>query len=138
MVKIEDFETHLYAEIIDVISRENNDLLDKAIKAAELEAKGYLTRFNIEDLFAKVNEDRDAVLLMYLKDMAVWHFIPVANPNIDVDYREMRYKNAIKWLEKIQMGRVVPNGWKTAGEDNESITDGAILVNSAPRRETRW
>lgn len=138
MVKIEDFNTHLYTEIINIISRNNNDLLNDAIKAAELEAIGYLSRFDTEVLFSKEDSERDAVLMMYLKDMAIWHFIPVANPSIDIDYREMRYKNAIKWLEKIQVGKIVPKEWITANQDNENQSDNSILVSSAPRRETRW
>ena len=59
----------------------------------------------------KKASDRDSVLLMYLKDMAVWHFIPVANPNIDIEYREIRYNKAIAWLKNIQGGKIVPQGW---------------------------
>lgn len=138
MITKEDFNTHLYTEIINVISRDNDALLTDAINGAEGEAKGYLSRFDLEILFGKTGTNRDNVLVMYLKDIAVWHFIPVANPNIDIDYRETRYNNAIKWLEKIQSGKIVPVGWVLASTTDDTITDGAFLVSSAPKRETRF
>ncbi len=137
MLYIEDFNTHLYTEIINVISRNNNALLNEAIAAAQGEAKGYLSRYDLEVLFSKTGTERDTVLLMYLKDMAVWHFIPIANPNIDIDYRETRYKDAIKWLEKIQNGKVVPVDWTLMASET-TTTNSPFYMASAPKRNLRF
>lgn len=136
MLIIEDFNTHLYQEIISSISREDDDLLEKAIKSAEGEAKSYLARFDIDYLFDQIEEDRDPTLMMYLKDIAVWHFIPVSNPNIDVEYRKDRYHDAVRWLSKIQAGKNTPYGWKLANEQTEEPS--VIQVSSNPKRKTHF
>lgn len=136
MILKEDFNTHLYTEIINTISRNDDDVLNDAINAAVGEAQGYLHRFDLDELFSQVGADRDSTLLMYLKDMAVWHFIPVANPNIDVEYRRDRYKDAMTWLTKIQAGKVTPINWTLANEQTEQPS--VVSVQSNPKRNTHF
>ena len=98
----EDFNTHLYPEIIDTISREDDLILDDAIEAAIGEAESYLGRFDTDALFEATDDDRDKTLLLYVKDITVWHFIAVCNADTDIDMRESRYNKAINWLKNIQ------------------------------------
>ncbi|NJB36381.1 phage protein Gp36 family protein [Croceivirga sp. JEA036] len=136
MVTRTDFDTHLYAEILTAIDRGDTSLLTTAINAALGEAKGYLSRFDVDALFAATGEDRDATLLLYLKDIAVWHFIPLANPNTDMALRRTRYEDAIRWLTDIQRGKIYYADWPvpTTQEQGEAI----IAVSSRPRRTTNW
>ena len=135
MVTPLDFNTHLYAELIEAIDRNDEDILNDAIASAEGEAMGYLSRFDVDVLFAAMDDDRDATLLMYLKDMAVWHFITLANPNTNMELRKTRYDDAIQWLKGIQSGKIVPRGWPPATEEG---ADSYFHVSSAPKRPTRW
>lgn len=135
MLLKEDFNTHLYAEVINTISREEEDLINEAIEAAEAEAISYLERFDTEDLFNKEEDDRDKILLLRLKDIAVWHFLAVASPDTDLEYRSDRYKSTIKWLEKIQAGKITPKGWVLSSvvSANQPFT-----VTSQPKRITNY
>ena len=135
MVTREDFNTHLYAELIEAIDRNDEDTLGVAIASAEAEASGYLSRYDTESLFAALDDERDPALLMYLKDMTVWHFITIGNPNTDLEFRKTRYDDALRWLGKIQSGKVVPKGWPPATEEG---TESFFHVASAPKRRTRW
>lgn len=135
MVEPEDFNTHMYAELIEAIDRNDQDILNDAIASAEGEAAGYLSRFDTDVLLGAVDPDRDPTLLMYLKDMAVWHFITLANPNTDIEFRKTRYDDALRWLKGIQAGKIVPKGWPLATEDGEDLF---FHVSSAPKRPTRW
>jgi len=132
---IEDFKTHLYRELIDNISRKDLTLLDDAMAAASGEAKGYLSRYNIEALFSAAGTDRDPTLLMYLKDMTVWHFIVLGNPDTDIDFREARYNSAISWLKNIQSGKVAPFGWPPAEAETQSSF---FHISSNPKRGTSY
>lgn len=136
MLQIQDFNTHLYTEVINVISRDDDTVLQDAINAAESEAKGYLSRYNIDELFEASGSDRDPILLMFLKDMAIWHFIVVANPSVDIEYRRDRYNDAKDWLVKIQTGKVSPAGWSYANDSEEPTPE--IQVTSSPKRETHF
>ena len=135
MVTPEDFNTHMYPELIDAISREDDEVLMDAIASAEGQAMGYLSRFDTDFLFGAEEGDRDPTLLMHVKDIAVWHFIALANASTDMELRKTRYDDALRWLKDIQSGKVVPK-WKLAETEQEST--GAFHVSSAPKRPTRW
>lgn len=136
MLLREDFDTHMYPEIIGVIERQDNDILEKAIAAAEGEAKGYLSRYDIETLFETTGVNRDPTLLLYLKDIAMWHFILLANPDTDLELRRTRFEDAIKWFEKIQAGKIVQKQWPIPSPEVEGSD--IWLVSSQPRRKTRY
>jgi hypothetical protein len=131
-----DFNTHLYPELIDAIERDDDTKLETAIKVSILLAKGYMSRFDKVMLFSASGEDRDEMLLMLLKDLAIWNFIIIANPNISVEFHRQRYEDAIKTLEKIQAGKLVPHGWPPASTPEGSDT--YFHVASNPRRGTSY
>jgi phage gp36-like protein len=105
---VAELSTHIYGEIIDQISRNDDSIAEDAIVAAIEEASGYLAKFDIAATFAATGDARNPLLAMYVKDIATWHFIQLANPNIEMSFREVRYNHAIKWLEKVQRGIIVP------------------------------
>lgn len=100
--------THLYGEVVSEISRLNTEHLNDALKAAEAEAKGYLTAYDIPAVFTAVGDDRNAILVLFVKDITVWHYIQLANPAVDMELRLKRYERAIEWLEKVQSGKINP------------------------------
>jgi uncharacterized protein DUF1320 len=130
-----DLKTHLYTEQITVISRGDAALIADAIAAAEGEAKGYLSRYDLKDLFGALGDARDKTLLMWLKDIATWHFITLSNAAADMEFRESRYKQAIASLAKIQAGKIVPEGWLTTSEEQKASV---FIVSSTPKRETNY
>lgn len=104
-----EIQTHLYNGVVDEISRADTTILDTAISAAIEEAKGYLTAYDIESVFAATGDDRNPILLLYIKDITIWHYIQLANPAVDMQLRMERYEKAVKWLEKVQSGKTNPN-----------------------------
>lgn len=99
----------MYTGVSDEISRGDATLLDSAISAAIEEASGYLTAYDQAAIFAAVGNARNPILLLYVKDIAVWHYIQLCNPAIDLELRQDRYDRALKWLEKVQSGKTNPN-----------------------------
>jgi phage gp36-like protein len=97
--------THLYAGVTDEINRADATIIDSAIKAAVAEARGYLTAYDMAAIFAAVDDARNPILLLYIKDIAVWHYIP----NVEMELRLTRYEKAIKFLEKVQSGKTNPD-----------------------------
>jgi phage gp36-like protein len=114
----DEMKTHIYPNVQNVISQDDATLLQDAIDAAILEAKGYCSRYRIAQLFD--NEDaedpfvKDSILLRHCKNIAKWHFIGLANPDLDYDDAELRYSQAISWLTKVQKGAIVPPDWPQA------------------------
>jgi hypothetical protein len=108
---VPELNTHLYAEIVDTISEANDDIPSAAIAAAIDEAKGYMSRYDTAALFAAEGTERHNYLLLIIKDIACWHFIILSNPGIDWESRKVRYDAAIKWLQGVQMGKIIPEGF---------------------------
>ncbi|MDO6808094.1 DUF1320 family protein [Zobellia galactanivorans] len=139
MLTATDFKTRIYPELVDAISREDEDVLNSAMAAAEAEAMGYLHHYDIDALFGATGSDRDAILLVKLKDIAAWHFIVLANANIDLELTKTRYDEAIKWLEKVQSGKIYYESWPVpAPEEDSDIDGGSWLVGSSPKRSTHY
>lgn len=107
----DDFNTRLYQEKITAIEGGDAGILQTAIDVAVAEAKLYLSRFDLADLFGKQGDDRDPILLQWCKDISVWQFIALTNPGIDYGDAEIRRNNAIAGLKQIQNSSAVPMGW---------------------------
>jgi phage gp36-like protein len=134
-LEIEDFNTTLYDEIIDAVSREDDSILQAAIDAAISEAKGYLIDYDIPTIFSATKHDRHPLLLTFLKDIAVWHFITVGNPTADYDLRKTRYERAISWLKAVQKREISPDLPSSVSPDDEK---GYIVFGSNLRRENHY
>ncbi len=103
-----ELNTHLYGEVTIEIDRDTVAIANEAINSAIAEASGYLSAYDRTAIFAATGAARNASLLTFIKDIAVWHFIQLANPGIDLALRQDRYEKAIKWFDKVQSGKVVP------------------------------
>ncbi|HMM16301.1 MAG TPA: DUF1320 family protein [Petrimonas sp.] len=132
-----ELQTHLYAENVDVISRQDDTIVQAAIDAAIAEAKGYLMAFDVKTEFEKTKTDpdtRNALLLIFIKDIAVWHFVNLCNAGTDLQLRQDRYERAIDWLKSVQKGNVTPD---LPALPDETKT-GIILFSSNPKRNNHF
>ncbi len=99
---VEDMYTHLYKERIETISRGDEAAMLSAIDAAIEEASGYLTKYDTKKIFAATGSARNPILLLFIKDIAAWHFVNLCNAGTDLLLREKRYDRAIEWLRNNQ------------------------------------
>lgn len=126
-----DLVTHVYPELIDVITRQNDDIVNKAINAGIGEARSFLNRF---DNVAMLGTDsqapsfQDEYFTMLVKDLIVWRLIVLANPNINVEVARLAYKDAKQSLEKIMEGDVDP-GWPLRTDMIPTTTDQPLYSN---------
>lgn len=139
----EDLKTKFYPEIMDEITRGDDDILDKAISAAVTEAKGYLSKYELDPLFG-TDENEASVTDAQLKDMtldlAAWKLIKLSNPNIDLKLFRTSYEDAKEWFGKVQSGKIDPDGWpyKAADPDTNFDPGSAFLITSNPKRTNHW
>ena len=117
---VDELYTHLHDETVAVISRDTEAIPVAAIDAAIAEAKSYLHDFDTAAIFSAEGEARNALLLLFVKDIAVWHFVNLGN--------------AIAWLRLVQKGDLSPDlPPRTAEPGNESPI-GKIHFGSNPKR----
>lgn len=127
--------THLYPESIDAISGENEGNLIDALSAAISEVRGYLHRFDLDKIFSTVGDQRDALLVMRIKDIGVWYYINIANPQVNYNDRLRRYDIAIAWLKGVQAGEIVPDFPKPEDPDGNIIDASQYAFGSNPKRD---
>lgn len=137
-----DLGTHIYAEVLNEITRNNTSLADKAIAAAESEAKMYLARYDLLALFGDEHNPpqvQDEFLKHLLKDMACWYIIRLANPVIEYKSFREAYDRAIATLEKIMQGLANPDGWPLKEIATDILPDGtSISWSSNPKRNNYY
>jgi len=127
----EELKTHLYGENVDAITRDDDTIVTASVDGAIAEAKGYLGDYNTDTIFGATGSNRNALLLIFVKDIAVWHLINLSNPGIDFELRQKRYDAAIAWLKGVQKGVVTPDLPKTAISETNP---GTISYGSNPKR----
>jgi len=122
---IAELETHLYGEITEEINRGDDDI----------------TQHDLDLIFNPLApEDRNNKLLSVTKDIAVWHLLLLSNPNVELQIRQIRYEDAVKWLANVQKGTIdplLPLPAPTVIEGNGSV-DGAIKWESNPKRKNHF
>lgn len=127
----EELKTHLYGENVDAITRDDDTIVTASVDGAIAEAKSYLGEYDTDVIFTASGTSRNALLLIFVKDIAVWHLINLSNPGIDFDMRQKRYDSAIAWLKGVQKGNITPDLVKLAISETNP---GAITYGSNPKR----
>ena len=133
----EEIITHLHNEIIQEVQQDWAGAIDASIDAAISEAMGYLSQYDKSAILAQTGAAREPILLLYIKDITIWHFIQLANPNIEMELREKRYERAIQWLRDVQKGIIVPN-LPLPVATTENPYPGKVKFGSNPKRNTQY
>ena len=131
----EELNTHLNEEQFEAISGDDDTIITAAIDGAVAEAKGYLSKYNTEAIFNGDGSNRNALLIIFIKDISVWHYINLTNPGIELKLRQDRYNAAIAWLKGVQRGEIVPD--LPLAESTENSTSG-YAWGSNSRRESHF
>ena len=133
-----DLATNIYAEIITEITRADSTIADRAINAAISEAKMYLARYDLVQLFGTGSTEpvvQDEYLKSLVKDLACWHLLRLSNAGVDFTAYRTAYQDAISTLKNIMAGQAQPAGWPYLDTTTETAPEGdAINWNSNPKR----
>lgn len=135
----DELKTHLYQDNVDAITGGDDTIVLSAIDGAIQEAKGYLAYYDRDAIFGAEGDNRNALLLIFVKDIASWHLINLCNAGTDLSFREARYLRAIDWLKGVQAKKVVPD-LPVLDEDGDGKDDqpGAYLYGSNPKRHQHF
>ncbi len=103
-------------------------IVETKINAAISEVKSYLSKYDLEALFADDAEFDQENLKEIVKYVACWKLVSLANPNVNIELFRTNYKDAIDWLKLVQQGKAEPQGWPfpqddpaTPGNENTSV-----------------
>lgn len=124
MVTTADYKTIIDDDLRNLIIDNDNDIQAAAELAAIAEMQSYLNnRFDVPNIFNKIGTDRNAILVVYLCDMVVYHIHARINPRNIPTLRQARYEQALRFLEWAANGKITPGlPLKTDTEGNETPT----------------
>lgn len=110
LVSIDELgQSDLYPEIINKITRGFDADAELQLATAEDIVKGYLSKYDLPAIFGTQNTPPTVVSLAVkrvIKSIAAWFLIKRANPNVNTELFYDDYKNAIRWLEDVQAGKI--------------------------------
>lgn len=137
-ITTEEFTTHIDEEIINLISRDDDNKPAEALEGAMQIASSYLSRFDLDIIFAAEGDARKVytMLIIYIKDIAKWLFIRKSNAGIDLELAKTAYDEAIKELGKLQAGITKPKDWPLAEQPQGAV--GQFHITSRKKRGNHY
>lgn len=132
----EDFKVVASEAALKVITQADNRNTQNAIEEAIEEVAGYLRpQYDCDKIFAATGEERNKQVVMYAADIALYNMTAAMPQRMGSEVRVERYERAIKWLESVQAGKIVPD-LPLASDDHGNDTGGIIAYGNGPNRHS--
>jgi Protein of unknown function (DUF1320). len=134
----EDYGASIHAEILDAVTRSDNNIIEICENRAIKEMRGFLSqRYNCDVMFSAAGADRNDLVLMMAIDIAVYHIFSAHNPRNMSKIREERYKRAIEWLKRVRDGKEIIDGVMGLSDEDKELKS-EYLIKSNPKRTTHF
>ena len=125
----EDFKVVSSEASLKAITGADPDNISNAIAEAQEEVAGYLRhKYDTDRIFATEGNGRNRQLVMYTADIALYNMIASLPNRMGYETRKERYERAIKWLEGVQAGKIVPDLPIATDETGSGISQGGVLA----------
>lgn len=134
----EDFKVVSSEASLKAITGASQDNIDNAIAEAQEEVAGYLRpKYDTEKIFAMKGNLRNRQIVMYTADIALYNMTASLPNRMGYETRQERYERAIKWLEGVQAGKIVPDLPILTDEIGNELSQGGVLAyGNGPDRHT--
>lgn len=110
-------------------------------REAQEEISGYLRSiYDVAKIFSATGENRNPQIVMFMADVTLYHLSASLPQKMGSEIRKERYDRAIKWLEGVQSGKIVPDIPRTTILDKEgnSTEAGAFIYGSEKKLIHNW
>lgn len=123
----EDLKTITTIEIIDLITKNDDDIIGEIIKEDISTMKTYLgSYYDMDEVFSKTGDDRNLTVVKYLKAI-IAHDLPKRRRKAIPKEADSDYQEAMNWLEKIASGE-----WKADLPRKKKDIDGDGIPDEIP------
>lgn len=124
----EDYRVVIGETAMQAVSQVDWRNRENAEAEAVEEISGYLRpKYDCAAIFAAEGGARNRQIVMYTCDIALYHMSASLPGRMGADVRKERYERAVKWLEKVQSGVIVPD-LPEAGADGDSAQEGGGIL----------
>ncbi|TFU93560.1 DUF1320 domain-containing protein [Barnesiella sp. WM24] len=136
-IDTEDYKVVIGDAALKVVSQSSPENIANAEAEAIEEISGYLRPvYDTAAIFAATGNDRNKLLVMYTADIVLYHLTASQPQKMGSEIRKERYERAIKWLEGVQAGKIVPD-LPLAGSNDDSPGFGTSYY-SFPKLRHNW
>lgn len=117
----EDYKVVIGDAALKVVSQSSPENIANAEAEAIEEISGYLRPvYDTAAIFAATGNDRNRLIVMYTADIVLYHLTASQPQKMGSEIRKERYERAVKWLEGVQAGRIVPDLPLTVSDDGSA------------------
>ncbi len=130
-----DFGAQIRVEVLNIIKNAPDSVNQNNMELAAIEEmSSYLgNRYDCALVFAATGSDRNPLVVMYCVDILLYHLHTNVNPRNIPELRVTRYKDALAWLDKVNLGRLPANLPVLEGEET-----GPFKLGSNTKRSKEW
>lgn len=134
----EDFKVLIGDNALKAISQASQQIRDNAETEAVEEIAAYLRpKYDTNAIFGTQGNNRNPLIVMYTCDIALYHMTAAMPQKMGAEIRKERYDRAIKWLEGVQAGKIIPDLPLATNEDG-TTTAPTIIYGSQPKLNHNW
>lgn len=118
----EDYKVVIGDQALKVVSQVSEANRINAETEAIEEISSYLRpKYDTDSIFQAEDDDRNRLIVMYTCDIALYHMAASMPQKMGIEIRKERYERAVKWLEGVQSGKIVPDLPLATGDDGEPV-----------------
>ena len=133
----EDYRVVIGEAALKVISQSSPENIANAEAEAMEEIAGYLRPvYDTDAVFSASADDRNRLIVMYTADIVLYHLTASQPQKMGSEVRKERYDRAIKWLEGVQAGKIIPDLPLKVSEDGSSGF--GTSFHSSPKLRHDW
>ena len=136
----DDYRTVIGEAALKTLSQMSDDVRRNAEAAAVEEISSYLRPdYDCAAVFADTGAWRtDRLMMMRVADIALYHMVASAPQKMGYEIRKERYERAVKWLEGVQAGRIVPDLPRTATDGADGCQTSGTVFFSERKLRHNW
>ncbi|MBQ0029408.1 MAG: DUF1320 family protein [Bacteroidales bacterium] len=134
----EDFQVVIGDAALKAVSQVSEENRQNAEMEAIEEISGYLRpKYDCKAIFSANGIERNSLIVMYTCDIALYHLVASMPQKMGSEIRKERYERAVKWLEGVQAGKIVPDLPLVTDEDGSPV-NGSFICGSQSKLRHNW
>ena len=134
----QDYKVVIGEQALKVVSQISAENRANAETEAVEEIAGYLRpKYDAGAVFSASGTQRNKLVVMYTCDIAIYHMTASTPQKMGMEIRKERYERAVKWLEGVQAGKIVPD-LPLAIDDNGDTIGIPMKYGSQKKQRYNW
>ena len=106
----EDYRVVIGEAALKTVSQTSAKNRANAESEAQEEISSYLRPvYDCKAVFDAEGDERNKLIVMYTCDIALYHMVSSMPQKMGSEIRKERYERAVKWLEGVQAGKIIPD-----------------------------